>query len=240
MEFSICTVRQIKCPPTYLLQLSDSFDITTGKSIWVHYLENHFWAPEAGTHSACLSASYRDKKQVPGPSLPSRFLSALTFPGYNPRRWAREVIAARPWSRQWEPASVAFGRCSPGTAPMQTQEESPRWVKYAGSGPEEGWKSVVILLSDVHISNSSIVSKSSSSKLQIPLFNSLNSARNNSRIRFRQWNVRRFLLVMGSQYHLNSWIIWFFFLPKLDIYKIENPQCFSFQELSGKSLLYYR
>lgn len=99
--------------------------------------------------------------------------------------------------------------------------------------------------SDVHLSNSSRVSKSSSCTLQIPVFSILNSARSNSRNRFRQWNaklreVQRFLLIMGSQYHLNAWLTCSFFLLKWDVYKGENLWWSSFQELKGKSLLYYR
>lgn len=138
IKFLIYAVRLIKYPPMYFLQLLNPFDVTTGKNIWVHYLENHIWAPEAGALSLSL---------IQGQEAGAR-------------------------------------------------EESPGWVKYAGSGPEEGWKSVVALLPHLHIPNNSTVSKSSSSKLQIPLFNYLNSARNNSRKHFRQWNVKRFLLVM--------------------------------------------
>lgn len=237
MELLICMVRLIKCPPTYFLQLPDPFDITTGKNIWVHYLENHIWAPEAGTlpvsrphtatRSQCLAA----------------FLPAFFAPWFS---WDIIHVGGPGRSLQWGPGAGSGDLLPWHSAgapqdllPCRPREESPRWVKYAGSGPEEGWKSVVVL-PDVHISNNFTVSKSSSSKLQIPLFNNLNSARSNSRKCFGQWNVKRFLLVMGSQYHLNSWIIWFFFLLKLVIYKIENPQCFSFQELSGKILLYYR
>lgn len=54
MEFLACTVRLIKYPPTYFVQLSYLFDATTGKNIWVDYLENHFWAPEAGILSLRL------------------------------------------------------------------------------------------------------------------------------------------------------------------------------------------
>lgn len=155
MEFLIYAVRLIKYPPMYFLQLSNPFDVTTGKNICVHYLENHIWAPEAGT----LSVSQ------PHTRTRSRCQGGVT------------KVSEICWVWSWRGLKVCA--CSPASC----------------SHP-----------------NNSTVSKSSSSKLQIPLFNYLNSARNNSRKHFRQWNVKRFLLVMGSQYHLNSWIIWFFFL----------------------------
>lgn len=102
---------------------------------------------------------------------------------------------------------------------------------------------VAVLLSAAHFSASSTVFKSSPSKLQITLFNSLNSARNNSRKCFGQWNVNLRKGPKVSAYNGISaslkcmdYLI-LFFLLKLDIH---NPQCFSFQEFSGKNLLWYR
>lgn len=227
-------------------------------SIWYNYRQKYlsslfrksllsFRAPEAGVHSGYLPDSYRDKKQGPI-SLSSCLLSILTFPGHNASAWVGRGIAVRPPEQAAGTCCCGVHCMRPGNCssadPGSSHHGEWNMLDLALKSTESLW-TMVILPPGVNVSDKSGVSKSSFSKLQIPLFNTLNSARNNSRKRFRQWNaklrkVQRFLLIMGSQYHLNSRITWSFFLLKLDIYKIENPQCFSFQELSGKSLLYYR
>lgn len=107
------TVSLMRCPITYLLQFSDPFDISTGKNIWAHYVENHFWAskllrlvyplaisqPHAGTRSRC----------------PEGLLPALSppwfFPRHNPSTWVAGGIAARPLEQ-------AKGTCSCGVQCM--------------------------------------------------------------------------------------------------------------------------
>lgn len=251
MQFSVCAVRLIRCPTTYFLQLSDLFDITTGKNIWAHYLENHFWALELlrlGYTLAISQTHIGTRSKGPSALLPAFSPSWLSLDIIQVRGLG-EALQWGPRSRQRVPAAAAFTVCTPGTAPAQTLGAVTKVSEICWIWP---WRALKVCgpWSFSHLVLTSQIipvypNLPSFSKLQIPLLNTLNSARSNSRKRFRQWNaklrkVQRFLLIMGSQYHLNSRITWSFFLLKLDIYKIENPQCFSCQELSGKSLLYYR
>lgn len=100
---------------------------------------------------------------------------------------------------------------------------------------------MAILLSDVHFSANSNICRSSASKAPCSTHWTLEEIIQGNASGNGMWasrKVQSFLLIMGSQCLLNLWITWSLFsFLKLDIYKTENPQCFSFQEYSGKSLL---